>query len=130
MMISRFSLLTMTLLTFALACSKQGEGDRCSRLNGSNDCDNGLTCVGPTSGSGSDACQDPLKDTTNCQPYLCCPSQRSAVELCNQYLYGVAQNTGGTGNTGGSSSTGGDEATGGSTADAGNSSTSTDDAGP
>ena len=130
MTISRFFLLTMMLLTFALGCSKQGVGDRCSRLNGSNDCDDGLACIGPS--SGSDACQPDLTgfEATNCQPYLCCPAQRSAVELCNQYLYGVAQSTGGASGTGGSSGIGGDGATGGSNSDAGNSSTSTDDAGP
>jgi hypothetical protein len=121
-------LVTTTLLLLAFGCGKQGAGDRCSTTNGNDDCDTGLTCIGPS--GGSDICNDPSKDKTNCQPYLCCPSQRSAVELCNQYLNGEILNTGGSGNTGGSSSTGGAGTTGGSSSDAGNSSTSADDAGP
>ena len=100
-MIQRFSPLTLTILLFAFACSKQGEGQHCVYVtNGSNDCDQGLECKTPNSGL---ACET-NPDLPTCLPDLCCPPRpaHSNVEACNQYEYGGITTT-----TGGSSSAGG-----------------------
>ncbi|GEM_PF-942847 len=131
-------LLSLMLLVLAAACSKQSEGQRCNRVNGDNDCEEGLICVGARAGDSCDG-QNP---TYNCLPNLCCPPapQRSAVAQCNQYQYGEAVSTGGsasvdagegeTGGTdtsaGGSSST---QATGGSETGGNTSTEPTPDAG-
>ena len=130
-MIQRFPLLTLTILVFFFACSKQGEGQHCSTTNGNNDCDDGLECKPPNSGR---ACET-NPDLTTCSPALCCPPRpaHSNVEACNQYEYGVITTTTGGGSsgggsgveTGGSSSGGSDTATGGSST-GGNSSASTE----
>jgi len=102
-MIQRFSPLTLTILVFAFACSKQGEGQRCDYvLNGNNDCEVGLECASPKSNNVCDSKQDQIGK--NCLPYLCCPPRpaHSNVEACNQYEYGVVSTT-----TGGSSAGGG-----------------------
>jgi len=101
MIIQRFSLLTLTILVFAFACSKQGEGQHCVyATNGSNDCDEGLECKTPNSGL---ACET-NPDSTTCLPDLCCPPRpaHSNVEACNQYESGVTVTA-----TGGSSAGGG-----------------------
>ena len=105
-MIQRSSLLTLTILVFAFACSKQGEGQHCSITNVNNDCDDGLECKSPP--NSALACAPP-SDNTNCLPALCCPPrpQHSNVEACNQYEYGVISAA-----TGGSSSGGGSGITG------------------
>ena len=138
-MIQRFSLLPLTILVFAFACSKQGEGQHCSIANVNNDCDDNLICVPPR---GANACGDPAKELSTCLPSICCPPrpQRSNVEACNQYQYGVSTATGGSSaagggsgvaeETGGNSASGGDSSTGGSDT-GGNANMSTEpDAGP
>lgn len=56
----------------APACGKQGQGERCSRLNGNEDCEVGLTCVdGSILGQTSDlCCPEPLAAATDrrCSP--------------------------------------------------------------
>jgi hypothetical protein len=121
------SLLTLTLLALALSCGKQGEGQRCSTKNDSEDCDTNLTCRAPLTGV---SCDDEPTNPT-CLPSLCCTTGRSSVQACNDYQIGVGNNTGtggttsvGTGETGGSATGGnsgiintetGGSATGGST---------------
>ena len=135
-MTKRFPLLTLALLVFAFACSKQGEGQHCSSTNGSNDCDDGLECAPPRGGTACDSNTD--QSDTTCLPNLCCPPRpaHSNVEACNQYEYGVTNTAAGGSSTGGGSgivegatggsSTGGSATSTGGSATGGNSSTGTE----
>jgi hypothetical protein len=58
-------------------CSRQGPGERCDTLNGSNDCDDGLVCV--------------PKDTLHGTASLCCPAAQTGPEsIVPGCTYGAA----------------------------------------
>lgn len=79
--------LAISALFSAAACSTQGEGERCERKNGNNDCAEGLICKsGKDLGGNAD---------------ICCPSGSSEHPECNP---GVGTTSSTTGDT--SSSTG------------------------
>jgi len=98
------SAVTITLGSYAQGCSRQGEGERCSRLaggDGDDDCEEGLICKsGDELGGGSD---------------ICCPPEGSTNPACipNALTGGGGAGTGGEG--GSTSSTGGGEAGAGGT---------------
>jgi hypothetical protein len=89
------------MLAFGTGCGRQGEGERCDRLNGDEDCSSGLVCT------------DSQDLGTNAD--ICCPADLSAATA----LACIPQSSGGTGGGGGSnpttSSTGGGGGMGGST---------------
>lgn len=93
-----------------LACSRQGEGDRCSTENDNNDCESGLICV---------AAKD-LRSEQNDGVSRCCRPEGEGVGdgRCTRLI-------GGNGGTGGSDNTGGQagEANGDSTTTSGQSCT-------
>lgn len=74
MTIRKFVSLAVSVLLFAAACSKQGQGDRCNSSNASNDCEDGLVCQEPL--GGVQICDpDPAAPAEyNCQPWRCCPT--------------------------------------------------------
>jgi hypothetical protein len=73
MKISSRVLLTVSLLMFAVACSKQGQGDRCNISNASNDCEDNLYCLPPQGGGQFGSCDPAADDQLICMPYRCCP---------------------------------------------------------
>jgi hypothetical protein len=116
---------TVSLVFLAIACSKQGEGERCTSSNGSLDCEDGLICMAPAS---ADNCEANLV-SSSCKPYRCCP-QVGNVPSDNRCLgYSVAGPVFGTGGadagtsepggststSAGASSAGGDTTAGGDT---------------
>jgi len=126
MSIRRLVSFTLSVAVLAFACSKQGEGDRCTSINDNDVCDDGLTCQGP---SGANACGSDKADF-NCKPYRCCypAPQKPTNSRCEGYSTpppssgtggadaGVSFATGGTTSTGnGTTSTGGDGSSNGGT---------------
>jgi len=109
------------VVVFALACSKQGEGERCNlTLNISQDCGDNLTCQLPN--DSAHACNeiDPEGDLPNCLPHRCCPPLGQTTSDSRCIGYSVAAPSTGTGGssaivngTGGNSSAGGSTSTGG-----------------
>ncbi len=115
MTIRKFVSVTVSVLFFAVACSKQGQGERCNTSNGSNDCDDGLVCEEPL-GSGFETCGvNPDKQQENCKPDRCCPPAGVAFSDSRCFGYGTPPpNTGTGGSDGGTdTNTGGSETTGG-----------------
>jgi hypothetical protein len=97
----RFLVTVLGALSFAMACSDQGEGERCDTENGNADCEGSLVCtsgIGLRLGDGVSRCcpapNEPINDS-RCQPARSVP-----------------------GGTGGATGTGGD--TGGGTGGAAN----------
>jgi hypothetical protein len=89
----RLAVLTVgALLFFAAACSRQGEGERCSLDNADGDCDDGLRCVA----------LDP--ESTNVR---CCPPEGAPISdsRCNATTV-VTSGTGGSNASGGSTNAG------------------------
>ncbi len=90
---------TVALAAAAPGCGRNGEGERCSRLNGDEDCNAGLVCTdGSVLGRKSDVC--------------CPPGETSVVPECVPN-----SSTGGAGGTGGADTTG--TGTGGTTSTSG-----------
>jgi hypothetical protein len=100
--VKRSSLLPGLLLAFAAAliaaapgCSRQGEGERCDTLNGDEDCNSGLVCVGKAQlGQNSDTC---------C-PASLVSTDRRCVPVVGGTTSGGDTTTGTGGGTGGTSS--------------------------
>lgn len=90
------SIVSLAALVLAVACSNQGEGERCEVQNGNEDCGSGLVCVpaNPTNLAGSSASE--FGYTTVNPPYddadRCCPTNRASAKhpACT-----VVGNTGG-----------------------------------
>ncbi len=102
----------VSLLALSFACSRQGEGERCSRvLNGDQDCETGLTCQS----SNTESCGSPQASPYDCRPDRCCPPVGSSYSDPRCLGYTVPFVTTGTGGadaganneTGGKSSTAG-----------------------
>jgi len=126
MTIRKFVSLTVSVLFFAVACSRQGQGERCAADNAnlSNDCEDGLVCQGPL---GAVIPCDPNPNSqyknqqNDCAPWRCCPPAGVAYSDNRCFGYGTPPPVTGTGgsdagtdtNTGGSQSTGGTSSTSG-----------------
>ncbi len=118
MTIRKFVSLTVSVLFFAIACSRQGQGERCNISNGNNDCDSDLECevpLGSVTICGVDFTNSQQED---CQPYRCCPPAgiSASDSRCNGYgtlppATGTGGSDAGADNTGGSESTGGNTST-------------------
>lgn len=121
MMAIRKLISLVTLVVFAFACSKQGEGDRCASSNGDQDCDDGLTCQAPA--GGRNECLNPTSDAIDCLPTRCCYPAPQVPTDSRCIGYSVAAPTIATGgsNAAGSSAGGNSSATGGSTSAGGTS---------
>ncbi len=141
MTIPRLVSLTVSIVVLALACSKQGEGERCVLTNGNQDCDDNLTCMEPVAAA-ADICDPRLANQNNCMPYRCCyPAPQVPTDSrCIGYSTPLPVSTTGGSDAGvggssaagagvggsssaGTASTGGDTATGGSTGAGGTSAT-------
>lgn len=107
-------------------CSKQGEGERCSPIaNGSDDCEEGLTCK--------------AVDKTSKEDFgRCCPPDLAEISDSRCNFTTITTSTGGTSSTGGAtsggnasggSSSGGTSSTGGASGGSDNSSGGTPDSG-
>ena len=114
MAIRKLVSLTLSVVFLAFACSKQGEGERCTDAK-DNVCEDGLTCTAPPNAAiRCDSLSD--KPQFNCQPYRCCPSSPPYTDSrCASYGSTVTKGTGGA-DAGASAGTGGESSTGGSTA--------------
>lgn len=74
-----------------LACSRQGEGDRCSTENDDNDCESGLICIAP----------DQLRSGADQVPRCCPPDGESISDGRCTRLIGGGSTTSGTTTGGG-----------------------------
>ena len=88
-----------------LACSKQGEGERCDRqVNEDEDCESGLVCK--------------TKETLNQPTDRCCPPEGAAVSDDRCRTVSAPASSGGSSSGGATSSSGGaTSSSGGSTSD-------------
>ncbi len=102
----------VSLVLFAVACSKQGEGERCNIINNSQDCEDGLTCLPP---SGNDVCET-ANATYNCKPYRCCPQPQQGQPITDNRCVGYGNSIVPITGTGGSSAGGSDAGLAGSSA--------------
>lgn len=100
-----FFAVALGALLWPVACSNQGEGQRCDWRNGNDDCESGLECIRVSQLSGATAS---VGDAA-----LCCPHDPLAakVDACLRVGQLIGADAGSDGAAGAEASTGGSSST-------------------